>query len=329
MEKVLGQSEIDALFAAAAKQQEVLAAAVPAVRVEAYNFGFAGQISNEQMRAITTVNDLFARNLMHTVGAWLRTEFQVTLVSGEQMGFAEFLERVPENTYMSSVRMEPQGAVGLMEVELTLASPIIDLLLGGTGRPEAPRPLTDIENLIMGSVAKMIVKELNVAWQPVGLQFAVDKQETGAQVARMMPAGEKTLCVSFEVRMPDVQGTVNLCLPAVVLNTIIGKLIAEHARPRRRDADVRARVRELVGESTLSAVLQFPPVRLRARELAMLVPGATLRLPLPRHAASELRVGGLALGAARPVKVGEHRGARMEVPGAVPGTTRQDGAMRI
>ena len=91
------------------------------------------------MRAITTVNDLFARNLMHTVGAWLRTEFQVTLVSGEQMGFAEFLERVPENTYMSSVRLEPQGAVGLMEVELTLASPIVDLLLGGTGRPEAPR----------------------------------------------------------------------------------------------------------------------------------------------------------------------------------------------
>ena len=133
----------------------------------------------------------------------------------------------------------------------------------------------------MGSVAKMIVKELNVAWQPVGLQFAVDKQETAAQVARMMPAGEKTLCVSFEVKMPDVRGTVNLCLPAVVLNTIMGKLIAEHARPRSTGADVRARVRELVGESTLSAVLQFPPVRLRARDLATLVPGATLRLPLP------------------------------------------------
>ncbi len=327
MEKVLQQSEIDALFATAAKQQELTAA--PGVRVEAYNFGFAGHISGEQMRAISTVNDLFARNLMHTVGAWLRTEFQVALVAGEQMMFSEFMERVPEKTYVSSLRLEPQGAMGLMEVELTLASPIVDLLLGGMGRPEAPRALTDIENLIMGSVTKMIVKELNVAWGPVGLQFADDKQETVAQVARLMPTGEKTLCVSFEVKMPDVQGMVNLCLPATVLNTILGKLIAEHARPRRREAEVRSRVRELVGESTLSAMLQFPPVRLRARELATLVPGSTLRLPLPRHAAAELRVGGLALGAARPVKVGEHRGARMEAVGAVPGTTRQDGAMRI
>ena len=328
MEKVLGQAEIDALFAAAAKQQEVATAPAP-TRVEAYNFGFAGHISNEQLRAISTVNDLFARNLMHTVGAWLRTDLQVGLVSGEQMLFSEFMERVPARTHITSLRLEPQGAVGLMEVELTLAAPIVDLLLGGMGRPEPPRELTDIENLIMGSVVKMIVKELNVAWQPVGLQFGEDKQETVGQVARMMPAGEKTLCVSFEVKMPDVQGMVNLCLPATVLNTILGKLIAEHARPRRRELDVRNRVRELVGESTVSAMLQFPPVRLRARDLATLVPGSTLRLPMPRHAAAELRVGGLPLGMARPVKVGEHRGARMEAAGAMAGTTRQDGAMRI
>ena len=43
VEKVLGQAEIDKLFAAAAKQQELEAAPVPvAVRVEAYNFGLRG-----------------------------------------------------------------------------------------------------------------------------------------------------------------------------------------------------------------------------------------------------------------------------------------------
>lgn len=327
MEKVLGQNAIDALFAAAAKEQEV---AEPAVApVQAYNFSFAGHISNEQMRAIATVNDLFARNLMHTVGAWLRTEFQVTLVSGEQMTFSEFMVRIPEDTYVSSIRLEPQGALGLVEVELTLASPMVELLLGGTGRAEAARPLTDIENLIMTSVMQMIVKELNVAWQPVGLQYGFDKRESAAQVSRMMPAGEKTLCVSFEVKMPEARGMLNLCLPAVVLNTILSRLIAENLRPRRRAAEIRERVRELVGESTVSAMLQFPSVRLKARELAALAPGTTLRLPLPRHAAAEFRVGGLTLAKARPVRVGEHRGARMETPGAAEETTRRDGAMRI
>ncbi len=316
MEKVLGQDEIDALFATA----RAGAATEPPSAFEdreLYNFSRAGHISNEQMRAIATVNDLFARNLMHTVAAWLRTEFQVTLVSGEQMPYSEFVERIPEKTYVCSIRLEPLGALGLVELELALASPMVDLLLGGTGKAEPVRTLTDIEELIMASVVQMMVRELNTAWLPVGLQFAFEKREGGTQIARMMAAGEKTLCVCFEVKMPEAQGVINLCLPAVVLNTILRRLIADRDRPRRCSPEVRTRVRELVGESTVGAVLQFPPVRLRAREIAALRVGTVLRLPVPRHAAAELRVGGLAFQRARPVRLGEHRGARLEPGGTI------------
>lgn len=313
MAKVLGQAAIDALFASALTGGDKNATLdSPDPGVEVYNFSRAGQISNDQMRAIGTVNDLFARNLMHTVGAWLRTEFQVALVSGEQMAYNEFVDRIPEKTYVSSVRLEPLGAPGLLEVELALASPIVDLLLGGTGKAEPERPLTDIEDLIMVSVVQMILKELNVAWIPVGLHFTFEKRESSAQVARMMPAGEKTLCICFEVKMPEARGVINLCLPSVVINTILRKLIAETSRPRRRSPEMKIRVRELLGETTVGAVLQFPPVRLRARELSGLEVGTVLRLPVPRHAAAELRVGGLRLGRARAVRTGEHRGACME-----------------
>ena len=308
MEKVLDQNEIDALFGTQAPTH----AKPNLAALETFNFRFAGQISGDQMRAISTVNDLFARNLMHTVGAWLRTEFEVQLVSGEQMAYAEFVERVTERTYLTSMRLEPLGAPGLLELDLTLASPIVDLLLGGRGSAQAERPLTDIEDLILASVVQMMVKELNVAWQPVGLQYVFEKREGASQVARMMPAGEKILCVCFEVRMPEASGMLNLCLPAVVLNTILRKLMAVHDRPRRRSADVKQRVMELVGESTVAAKLQFPKVRLKAKDLAELVPGMVVRLPLARHVAAELTVGGLMLGRARPVKIGEHRGAKME-----------------
>ena len=312
MEKVLGQDEIDALFSSARTGAVAELPSLSVDGVETFNFSRAGQISSEQMRAIATVNDLFARNLMHTVGAWLRTEFQVTLVSGEQMKYAEYVERIPEKAYLCSIRLEPLGAIGLLELELVLASPIIDLLLGGTGRAQPQRPLTDIEELIMSSVVQMIVKELNTAWLSVGLQFGFEKRESEAQVARMMPAGEKTLCVCFEVKMPEATGVLNICLPAMVLNTILRRLVAERERPRRRSLEIRTRMRQLLGETTVGSVLQFAPMRLRAREIATLAPGTVLRLPLPRHSAAELRVGGLALGRARPVRIGEHRAARLE-----------------
>lgn len=312
MNKVLAQDDIDALFAQSGAPPGVLIPSFAAPDPEAYNFGRAGQISSEQMKAISTVNDLFARNLMHTVGAWLRTEFQVNLVSGEQMPYAEYVERIPDPAFVCSIRLEPLGAIGLLEFDLALASPIVDLLLGGIGKASTVRQLTDIEELILQSVMQMIAKELNVAWNAVGLQFSLERRESGAGISRMMPAGEKTLCVCFEVRMPGVHGTLNLCLPAMVLNTILRRLVSERDRPRRRPPEIRARVRALVGETKINAVLQFPPVRLRATEIAALAPGSVLRLPVPRHAPAEIRIGGLSFARARPVRMGEHRSARIE-----------------
>ena len=315
MAKTLGQDEIDAMFASARADATADAPQPSASSSEAFNFGRGGGISNEQMRAIATVNDLFARNLMQSVGAWLRIEYKMTMVSAEQMAYTEFVERLTEDTHICSIRLEPLGAMGLIEVELALASPMIDLLLGGKGRAEPVRPLTDIEELVMVSVSQMIVKELNIAWSGVGLQFGLERRESTQQVGRMMPAGEKTLCVCFEVQTPEVQGMMNVCLPAVVLNTILRRLNSGRDRPRRIAEEVKARVRELMAFSKVPTVLQFPPMRLQARRIAELEIGSVLRLPLARHQSAELKVLGFAFGSACPVRTGEHRGARMEAPG--------------
>jgi flagellar motor switch protein FliM len=99
----------------------------------AYDFNRAGQINKEQMQAISTVNDLFARNLTHNMGAWLRTEFGMTLVSAEQLVYSEFTERIPELAYVCSVRLDPLDALGVLQMDLAMAPPIVDLLLGGFG----------------------------------------------------------------------------------------------------------------------------------------------------------------------------------------------------
>ncbi len=112
--------------------------------------------------------------------------------------------------------------------------------------------------------------------------------------------------------MPEVQGVVNICLPAVVLNTILRRLISGRDRPRRVAEEVRMRVRDLLADSRVGSTLQFPPMRIAAKRISELEIGSILRLPLPCHASAELKVVGLPLGPAWPVRTGEHRGARME-----------------
>jgi flagellar motor switch protein FliM len=311
MGKQLEQGDIDALFAAAGASatESTTGAEVP---LERYNFSRAGQISNEQMRAISTVNDLFARNLMHTLGGWLRTPLRVKLVAGEQLPFKEFLERLSVHTYVCSLRLEPLGAIGLLELELAIASPIVDVLLGGVGKAWPVRDLTDIEEAILTSVVQVAVQELNQAWQSVGLEFVFEKRESDAAVARLLTPGEKTLCVSFEVRMPEVQGVLNLCLPAVVLNAVLRRLISGGDRPRRRSKEAQIRMKDLLSEVKVGALLQFPQMKLCASEVAALVPGMVLRLPLPKTSTAEVRVGKVFFGHAHPVRIGEHRGAQLD-----------------
>jgi flagellar motor switch protein FliM len=284
--------------------------------MEAYSFSRAGQISNEQMRAISLLNDMFARNLTHNLGAWLRTTFQVNLVSAEQLPFNEFTMRIPEVAYVGSVRLEPLGALSVLQLDLALAPPVIDLLLGGEGKPGIVREVTDIEESILGSVVEVVCRELSAAWQSVGLSFTFEKRQLQTQIARLMPVKEKTLCLSFEIRMPEARGLLNLAFPAVVSNTILRRLIGNWGRQRRHSLETRKRVRERCAMIRLGTVLQLPPLRVSARELESLEPGKIIPLNLPLNHPAELRAAGVPLFEARPVSDGEYRGAHLLAPHA-------------
>ena len=312
MDKPLAQDEIDALFSQARTKTVAQKPLETNPRVQLFSFTRGGQINNEQMRAISLLNDIFARNLTHNLGAFLRSHFQVNLVSAEQLPYAEFLQRIPDICYVGSVRLEPLGAICVLQLDLNLALPMIDLLLGGEGKVAVVRELTDIEESILGSVVEIICRELSSAWQPVGLTFTFEKRQMQTQIARLMAVTEKTLSVSFEMRMPQVQGILNLAFPAVVSNTILRRLITDWGRQnRRRSPDMLARMEERVQQVKIGAALQLPSVRISATELEAMRPGSVLRLGLPASATAELRVAGMALFHAIPVRSGEHRGAQV------------------
>jgi len=312
MEKTLKQNEIDALFEAARSSAPDASRPESRAKVAPYNFSSAGQISNEQLRAISMLNDLFARNLTHNLAAWLRSRFQVNLVSAEQIQFNEFLLRIPEISYVASVRLEPLGALSVLQLDLALAPPVIDLLLGGEGRDGPLRELTDIEEAILGSVVEIICRELTAAWQPVGLSFNFERRQMQTQVARIMSVTEKTLCLSFEIRMPHSSGLLNLAFPAVVANTILRRLTSDWGRSRRHAGETRARMEASARRIRFGGSMQLPTLRLAASAIESMEPGKILRLDLPANTLPVWQVGGQTLSEAQPIRHGVHRGARIE-----------------
>ncbi|MGA7524137.1 MAG: hypothetical protein WBW84_16920 [Acidobacteriaceae bacterium] len=310
IEKELGQEEIDALFQAARARTQA-APDAPRSRVLPWSFMRSGQISNEQLRAISMLNDIFARNLTHHLGAWFRSRAQVSLVSAEQILFSEFLGRIPELAYVCSVRLEPLHTVCVLQMDLTTAPPMIDLLLGGEGRAAEPRELTDVEEAILAGVVEAVCRELTTAWQPVGLTFRFEKRQMQTQTPRLIPVSEKTLCLSFELRLAEVSGLLNLAFPAVVSNTILRQLAGEKARRRGHTPEVRQRMRELAGACRTQVSLELPPVLVASTQCGGLEPGRILRLNLPARTAARLCAGGLVLFRAAPVSQANTRAAHL------------------
>jgi flagellar motor switch protein FliM len=293
MEKVLNQEEIDAMVRAARGGVRADGQQSHMPTVTAWDIRQAGQIGREQIRAIGTLHETFARNLTHALGAYLRVVFEVAMVSAEHLTYREYLQRMPEVTYMCSCALLPVEATALLQLDLSIAFPVIDLLLGGEGKSSVPaREITEIEQQILESVVQIICRELGVAWQALALEFRFDRRQPPAQAQRLMAPEEKTLSLSFEITMPEKRGTMNLAIPAVVSNALLRKISADwtYQKPR-SSAESRIQVRRALEQCPFPVDLQIQFLRVPVRDLTALAPGHILLFDRKADAAATLSVG--------------------------------------
>jgi flagellar motor switch protein FliM len=146
----------------------------------------------------------------------------------------------------------------------------------------------------------------------VGLNFSFERRQMQTQVARIMAVTEKTLCLSFEIRMPHSSGLLNLAFPAVVANTILRRLTSDWGRSRRHAGETRARMEAAARRIRFGGSLQLPTVRLQASAIENLEVGTVLRLGIPANTLPVWRVGGQTLAAAEAIRQGPHRAARID-----------------
>ena len=218
--------------------------------------------------------------------------------------------------YLASCKLSPVGATALLQLDLALAFPLIDVLLGGEGSSTLPgRLLTEIEEQILETVMRIICRELQSAWQALALEFEFESRQQAEQVQRLMPSEEKTLSFSFDITVAESRGTLNLVFPAVVSNALLRKLSAVwvRAKPRvRPDSEQRLRQRLLVCPFRVELEMNVPGVRFG--ELTRLSPGTLLVLKYPAQQPAALRVSGCEMFVATVARRGRLRAAQVLEP---------------
>src|SRR5262245_66158930 len=104
-------------------------------RIIPYDFRRPDRISKEQVRSLYLLHDSFSHSLSSSLPIFLRTISEVTLISVEQQAYVEYLYGLPDPTVIFTLAMHPLQGVAVLELNPSVAFPVIDRMLGRAGRP--------------------------------------------------------------------------------------------------------------------------------------------------------------------------------------------------
>ena len=241
MTDVLDQNEVDALLAAVdsgevedSRQDLKIFSrrrkGTEGIEVRTYDFKRPERVSKDQMRALETLHEGFARNFGASLSGFLRTIVEVKVSSCDQMTYGEFIAALPNPTSFNLLTAAPMEGNICLEISPLIVYPIIDRLLGGTNQelfiPQ--RPLTVIETRLMHKVTQRAIDALREAWESIKeLDFQLTDSESNPQLVQIVPPNEVVVVVGYEMKMANRAGTMNLCIPFNVIEPLMDLLSAQ------------------------------------------------------------------------------------------------------
>ena len=240
MDKVLSQEEINALFTAMSTEDLSLGSQTEkgsqARKVVNYDFHRADRISQDQMRSIHLLHEHFGRNFASSLSAYLRAFVDVSVSSLEQISYSAFIKSLADPTLFASLGMRPLDGNIALELNPSLVFPMIDMILGGPGRPMSEnRNLTEIEINIIEGVIKLAMRDLIEAWHPViELEFFLEGKGTKAQMFQIVSPAEAVIAVHLELKMGENTGMMNVCIPSRILKMLRNKFDQQWNAPRQK-----------------------------------------------------------------------------------------------
>jgi flagellar motor switch protein FliM len=119
--------------------------------------------------------------------------------------------------------MKPFDGNAVLEINPTLVFPILEMLLGGSGKmiTKITREVTEIEQSILEGLIRIILQDLRNAWHAVAtMEFSIEAHETEPQLLQFLAPNEAVVAISVEVRIGDTAGMMNIGIPSIIVKML-------------------------------------------------------------------------------------------------------------
>ncbi len=228
MSDILSQNEIDALL----KQLSEGDLDVDQIQgedekqVKNYDFSRPTKFSKEHLRTLEIIFEHYSRLISTNLPVYLRKNVQVTVASSETVTFSEFSNALSNPSVLGIVNFAPLNGNIIIEIATNLCYAMLDRMLGGSGQPlEKSRDFSDIELTILQKLLVMFTQLMREPWKNVvEISPVLSRLETNPQFAQVIAPSDMIAIVTLNMKIGDVEGMVNICLPFFTLEDVMDKL---------------------------------------------------------------------------------------------------------
>ncbi|MCQ2537194.1 MAG: flagellar motor switch protein FliM [Lachnospiraceae bacterium] len=196
------------------------------VVVKNYDFSRPSKFSKEHLRTLEIIFEHFGRLLSTHFPGYLRVNTQLEVVNSEAIIYAEFTNALSNPVLLGMIDFTPLEGSIIVELSDNIGFAIVDRMLGGSGVPlEKTRNFTEIEITILERIFVMITNQLAEPWGNVAnLEPHFTRIETNSQFAQFISPNEMVALITMSIKIGNVEGMMNICIPYAVIEPVIDKL---------------------------------------------------------------------------------------------------------
>lgn len=228
MGDTLSQAEIDSLLNALSSGEinpdEV--DETPEKSVKNYDFARPSKFSKDHLRTLEIIFENYGRLLSTNMPAYLRKNVQVEVMNAEANTYSEFSNALSNPVLLGVINFAPLESNVIIELAANLGFAIVDRMLGGFGNPlEKNREFTEIELVILERILEVCTNLLVEPWESVvEIEPRLERIETNSQFAQFISPGEMTAIVTMNIKIGEIEGLMNICIPYTCVESVIDKL---------------------------------------------------------------------------------------------------------
>lgn len=318
MGDVLSQNEIDNLLAALSTGELDVDEIKDnnEKKVKEYDFARPSKFSKEHLRTMEMIFEHYGRLLSTNLPVYLRKNVQVEVVNSEAVTYSEFSNALSNPVLLGIVNFAPLKGNIILEMASNLGYAIVDRMLGGRGDPmDKVREFSEIELLIIERIMIVCVNLLREPWENVAdIHPQLERIETNSQYAQIISPSEMIAIVTINLKIGEVEGLMNVCLPYLTLEDVIDKLNTKYwySNLQNQDnTDYTESIETLIRRAQIPIKAVLGNSMISVNDFAMLQPGDIIRLDRKVEDELDIYVGNIRKFTALPGSSGDKYAVRV------------------